>query len=216
MPGIPFQAVTVTRSGTEIGTYQAKFAYKDSRPRGLESPRLDLGEKWAFLIFQNITAPVLVGDLVTLADGTIFKIYDIRSYTSSLQVDLQRLPYISCDMWQPPSLTSSVDGASPFRLQQPAYTLRETPILVYLEPLADAPKAYAAAALGLGSILTAAAFSLEFIGNTNCVVYQFVNFDGATVQQCWQAVNDSDHWPVTNDYRTVMKRLMQPPVGITL
>ena len=211
---LQMQTVSVSRQGTAVGNYTAGFTYKNSRPHGHIAPRIDLGEKWPMLFFEDTTAPIQVGDLITLADGLIFKAYDVRgpnAYLGSLQVDLQRIPYANCAVWVPG--TPAADGSDPFREIEPLYVLSGS-MLLYIEPTAEAEKAYVAAALGSISVNSALIFSLYPIANVSCVVYQY-NSGGNTITEYWATIENSSHYPVTGDFRVTAKKLLLPPPGVT-
>jgi hypothetical protein len=211
MPGVPYSSVVVSAQGVSVGSYLAKVLLKDSRTHGHEGPQLDRGQRWLFLSFQDITAPIVVGQAIAIPGLPLSKVYDVRRYQRSLQVDLQRMPYAACDLWLPSTLAAGAQGN--FRVATPTYTKREAPLLAYIEPFGEQEKAYVAASIGNATQMSAQSFSIEPIPNTACVVYQY-DSNGRTVTEYWMAIANSAHYPVTEDYRTAVKYLDVVPTGV--
>lgn len=209
------QLVTVTRQGVAVGSgsYRVRLRRRSSRVRGHESPALDRGLGWEFLIFEDITVPVATGDLVTSADGTMWKIYEVRgapTYSRSLQVDLQRIPYVSCGLW----LTGSVAGGAQAdkSVATPGYSSSGS-VLAYLEPIETASKGVGIG-MGLADTRTAHVFTLVPIAQNACVSYGY-DSGGTTVKEVWRAVTRSSHYPVTEDYVALAELQVVWPVGIS-
>lgn len=211
--GPAWQVAVQTRCGVVIGRHEVQLCLRDSRVRGHISPEIEKGQRWPFFIFRNANADVRTGDLLQTPDGRYWKAYDVRgypTYINSLQVDLQRIPYSPLALWLPPV---KANAGSNGRLKQAYHTKQPVPVLGYIEPGTSQEKAYNAAT-GSTTNITASLFTLVPVANKSVFVYNY-KVNGVVVNEAWEASNNSDHWPVTGDFRTVVELLQTVPVGVT-
>jgi hypothetical protein len=208
MPGIPYQNIVVTRNGAAIGSYQAKVATKTGRTHDHISSALEHGQVPRFLIFENVDAPIRIGDLVSaetqvFAGSSIAIVFGVRQYARSLQVDLQLLMAQTYKVWMLGLMSESLNESTG-NIKDANYSLSPTTISAYLEPM-SAPETLMT--IGTADERAAYAFStMQIVANTVLTL----------APDIWLAHHTSDYWPLIGMYRTPMRRLVTPPDGVML
>lgn len=197
-----FSPVPITRAGVPVvgSPFQCRV-YLAAFPgaRHEVEPDVVKTQTAKILTFQNVAAPIAIGDMATLPDGTLSKLLNIRLYTRTLQVDMQTIPYQLITLWTPTAPAARVDALG--AVKSAFYTASGT-ILAYVEPMADISMAAAAMMM---DTRTARCFSLQAIPTRSVL-----KIDG----DYWIAKTASEHWSVTNDYITMLTHLNEKPNGV--
>ncbi len=198
-----WQNAPITRQGSPIAgsPYLVKLRYRRLHVEPIVAPIAAKRPIQEFLIFAKIDAPVCVGDTALLSPENCVKIIDVRSYPSSLQCIVLRNTYQSLLSWRPlvPALSRvNADKSLPDMIYQSSGST-----FALIEPRND----------DLGGALPAGqldrrrgyAYSPQPIKQLT-VLY----FDS----DYWLATEHSSVWPISNDYRAPVRRLLVPPVGV--
>lgn len=176
-------------------------------------PEIAKAQRGEVLFFSDTSAPVKIGDLVTLppalvagaADGALRKIIQVRPCEYSLQCGLQRQPFAPLPCWTPQAeaqRTRPLAAGGTLAVTDLAYDPAPA-VLGYLEPAPDLVKAAAFGALDLRA----------------CVAYTLAPLALGTVLRdargdCWVAELPSDVWPLPGDCKTLMRHEVTPPAGV--
>lgn len=198
--------VTVTRAGVAVpgSPFRARVYHVPSfSGRSAEiAPQATKVQTTQVASFLDIHAPVRVGDLATLADGSMARIVDRRQYSRSLQCPLQLLPFAPLPLWKPTKPLQRVDAAS-LKVWDVSYTAAGTE-LAYLEPAPDMIKA---SVLGRMDLRACYAFTIHPLAVGSILV------DSAG--DGWVSCAASDVWAVTLDVRTLMRHVERLPAGVS-
>lgn len=200
-----FQTVAVTRAGEALpgSPFQARVYHASFTGRGTEiAPAAAKVQSTEVASFRDVSAPVRVGDLVTLPDGALAKIVDRRGYSRSLQCDLQRLPYAPMRLWTPTKPLQRVDPTT-LKVLDVTYIAAGTE-LAYLEPAPDMAKA---SVIGRLDVRACYAFTIHPLA----LGAVLVDAQG----EGWVSVVASDVWDVTNDVRTLVRHTLTLPTGVS-
>ena len=198
-----YSPIPITRAGVALpgSPFQAR-AYLSAFPgqRHEAEPDVMKTQTSRVLTFQNIAAPVQVGDIATLTDGTSAKILNIRKYDRTLQCDLEIIPFQLVTMWVLTVPTARIDALT--NLKGALYVNAGT-VLAYIEPMADMTAALSAMNMDVRSarVFTAAPLLARSVIKSDA--------------DYWITKTGSEHWPVTNDYIAILSHLNELPSGVT-
>jgi len=198
-----FFAVVITRQGLPVAgsPFKVKLRYRRLHIDPQIAPIAARRPIQEFLLFQDIDAPVLVGDMVALPDGTIAKIIDVRGYPSSLQCPVQRVPYVLTPVWIP--LPPSANVGSTKRLGDVTYVSGGSALLL-LEPVSRA---------------TPTGVMVGQLDQRTCYVFSTMPLAKVSVLdvlgEYWLLTESSSFWPITADYRAVARLLSSKPLGVS-
>jgi hypothetical protein len=198
-----WQSVPITRAGTALSgsPFLVKVRYRRLHIDPQIAPISARRPIQEFLIFSDIGAPVDVGDSVTLPEGTLTKIIDVRSYPSSLQCMLQRLPYVGTQLWLPATPSSALHSDK--SLPDVLYSTG-TAVLAAFEP---------------HGVDQSGPLPIGHVDRRSCWIFSVVPLAALSVlysaPDYWLVTASSSVWPVSSDYRAPGRRLAQPPLGVT-
>jgi hypothetical protein len=199
-----WQYATIVRAGTAVkgSPFEVKLRYRRLHVDPQVAPDAARRPIQEFLIFSNILAPVQVGDTVTMPGGLLTKIIDVRSYASSLQCLLQRLPYLSMPIYVPSSASTQV--AADKSLNDAVYVPAGT-ALALIEPH------------GIDQV---GSLPIGQVDRRSCWVFSTLPLSVQTVLSpgggdFWILTAASSVWQVSNDYRAPGRRLVFAPIGVT-
>ena len=199
-----FLTIPITRGGVALAgsPFQARvFLSAFAGQRHEVEPDVTKTQTSKVLTFQNIAAPVQVGDVATLPKNVIAKIQNVRQYTRTLQCDLEIIPYQTVKLFIPDSVASrTITGQ---KLNDAKYTVEQT-FQAYLEPMSAMERAAEGIKI---DARTVRCFSLAVVPESAIIT------DGTNV---WYTETASEFWPVTNDNICIMHRLSFPPPGVVI
>ncbi len=164
-------------------------------------PDVAKAQRAEVLFLDSLTAPVQIGDLVTLPDGSFRKVIQVRRYDRSLQVGLQRQPFAPLPCWVPQT-TAQRTSAQTRKVADLAYDAAPD-ALGYLEPAPDMVKL-----TPMGRLDTRAAYAYTLAPLALGAVLRDAQGD------YWVAELPSDVWPLTGDCKTLMRHQPGPPAGV--
>lgn len=173
------------------------------KPSAQNVPKIADAQRVEVLSLDNLKAPVDVGDLVTLRDGSYRKIIEPRRYDFSLQCDLQRVPFSPLSLWLPKTQAQRVQGQT-LKVNDLSFTAAPAPILGYLEPAPDEAKF---AGFGQMDLRGCFLFTLEKVTLGSVVKDTFGDY--------WVAEVPPDVWPLPGDYKTLMRHISKAPAGVS-
>ena len=197
----PYLTIPITRGGVPLAgsPFQARiFLSAFAGQRHEVEPDVTKTQTSRVLTFQNIAAPVQVGDIATLPKNVIAKIQNVRQYTRTLQCDLQIIPYQTLTLWTQtlPAARNTAGNMGGALYVNAGF------IQGYIDPMAD----LMAAMSGMNiETRTARLFTVNPIPARCCI------HDGTDY---WLAKTSSQKWPVTNDFACVVEHQVAPPMGV--
>lgn len=197
--------VSISRLGVPLAAspFQGRVYAVRRSASGQNVPKIAEAQRGTVLSLDDMNAPVAVGDLVTLADGTLFKLLEVRRYDFSLQCDLQRVPFTPLTLWRQKTQAERTDPKT-LKVSDVSFVPLPAPLLGYLEPAPDEVKMMT---FGVMDLRAAFLFTLEKIAQGMVVKDTFGDY--------WQAELASDVWPLPGDYKTIMRHLTALPAGVT-
>lgn len=198
------QLLAVTRAGVPLtgSPFLGRVYFVTRTPSQQNVPKIAQTQRSEVCSFNTLSVPVASGDLMTLSDGSLRKILDVRPYSHSLQCDLQRVPFTPLTLWLPKTQPQRVQSQT-LKVNDLSFTAALAPILGYLEPAPDEAKF---AGFGQMDLRGCFLFSLEKV-TLGSVVKD-------TLGDYWVAEVPSDVWPLPGDYKTLMRHISKPPAGV--